>query len=271
MLLLLVVVTGLSYADDTVYPPGYNITCRYQLSDTLLDLGDTVLITRTLVNHEFFPLSGLFLSENLSPTFDQVSHSTRLNGVTINLTFVDDVADEIVTGYESYYWLIDEPDNPAGAHDTLFAGDSLTTVIALQCTETGTFILPFHSVAFYGNSTSFFATDDTLSVRVQLSSDVEEPGDDQLLPSRFLTSHGYPNPFNGSVRIYFAGENLAGKQLTLVVRNLLGQRIEEQTIRVTGETGELSWTPATHLSSGVYFYELSVPGTVNTGKLVLVK
>ncbi len=258
-------------ADDTVYPNGYSISCRYSLSDTIIEYPEMVMITRTIVNRESFPLTGLYLSENLPSGLSAFGYSLGINGLSTGSPFVDANPNEIISGCNSYYWLLDDPTEPSGAHDTLYPGDSLVCHFSVTPDSAGLFKLPLHTAVFYGNSISFFATDDTLTLRVQTPLDVDNPGDGSLLPARFITSQGYPNPFNASVRIQYSGENIVGEKLTLVIRNLLGQEIKRETVNVASESGELQWTPETSLSSGIYFYKLEAGQATYSGKLVLVK
>ena len=75
----------------------------------------------------------------------------------------------------------------------------------------------------------------------------------------------YPNPASGKVTVAFSGmESASG---TVVIRNLLGERVKE--ITVSGTSGKVTFD-ATDLNSGIYFYSLVVNGNaVATKKLVV--
>lgn len=259
-------------ADDSVYPAGSSITSRYTLSDTVVDYPEMVTISRTIVNNESFPLTGLYLSDNLPPGLSAIGYSIQINGSSTGSAFFDANPNEIINGCNSYYWVVDDPANASGIHDTLYPGDSLVCQLSIAPDSAGLYQLPLHTAVFYGNSTSYFATDDTVTLRVQASLDVHDnPDDASLLPVSFISSRGYPNPFNASVNIQYEAENLVGRELTLVIRNLLGQEIRRQTVNVVSHTGELVWEPRVEVSSGIYFYTLESGGARQSGKLVLVK
>ena len=90
------------------------------------------------------------------------------------------------------------------------------------------------------------------------------------LPVAYSLSQNYPNPFNPSTVIQFALPR-AGK-VEMKVYNLLGQVV---ATLVNGQyatgTYEVQWN-ARNLSSGLYFYRLTVDhNVVDTKKMVLVK
>lgn len=90
-----------------------------------------------------------------------------------------------------------------------------------------------------------------------------------VIPESFTLEQNYPNPFNPSTTFSF---NLAERsQVVLTVYNQLGQSV------ATIANGELQagqhlihWD-ASHLVSGVYFYQLRVGNHSATRKLVLMK
>ena len=90
------------------------------------------------------------------------------------------------------------------------------------------------------------------------------------IPQVYSLAQNYPNPFNPSTMIQFALPR-AGK-VDLKVYNILGQAV---ATLVNGPMAagryEAQWN-ASHLSSGLYFYRLTVDNNVvDTRKMVLVK
>ena len=88
--------------------------------------------------------------------------------------------------------------------------------------------------------------------------------------SGFLLDQNYPNPFNPKTTIRF---KLAEKgSVKLSVFNAAGQLVTRliDNQRYTAGSYLVSWD-ASHLASGVYFYELMVNGAKDTKKMVLMK
>ncbi len=97
---------------------------------------------------------------------------------------------------------------------------------------------------------------------------VEEEKIDEI-PTEFLLSNNYPNPFNPSSSLSYS---IAKSVLvTLKVYDVLGTEIETlvNEEKSTG-TYELNWN-ASNLPSGVYFYRLQAGDFVQTRKMILLK
>jgi hypothetical protein len=85
----------------------------------------------------------------------------------------------------------------------------------------------------------------------------------------------YPNPFNPSTTIRFSISFQEGSRekshVSLVVFDLLGREvaslINEELGRGVYEVG----LDATHLSGGIYFYQLQVDGYSETRRVVLLR
>lgn len=88
-------------------------------------------------------------------------------------------------------------------------------------------------------------------------------------PVSIALEQNYPNPFNPSTQISF---NLPKAQhVQLSVYNGLGQRLETlHSGRLNAGTHNIPFT-AHHLSSGIYYYQLSTTSRVFTRKMVLMK
>jgi len=92
---------------------------------------------------------------------------------------------------------------------------------------------------------------------------------DQLTPTRFSLRHNYPNPFNPSTIIGFELQKEAN--VSLRVFNTLGQLVAT-LIDEPKRAGvhQVQWN-ASCVPSGTYFYRLQAAGSVETGKMVLLK
>lgn len=173
-------------ADDPVRPVGYDILSQFELSDSVLAFTDTLVITRRLVNNESFPLTGLYLSENFPPGPQLVAHSATLNSAAITYDFDSPLADGVLSGYDAYYWVIDDPSAAGSPQNEIQPNDTLLLQYRLSFTESGQYNFPLHTAAFYGNGSGFFSADEQISVEVQApAQDTTPPGqvtDLQVVP-----------------------------------------------------------------------------------------
>jgi hypothetical protein len=89
------------------------------------------------------------------------------------------------------------------------------------------------------------------------------------VPLKFNLSQNYPNPFNPNTSIQYA---IDSRQIvTLNVFDLLGRKIA--TLVNEGKpagTYKVIWD-ASHLSSGVYYYQLKAGNFISTKKMILLK
>jgi hypothetical protein len=100
----------------------------------------------------------------------------------------------------------------------------------------------------------------------------------RLLPKDFTLEQNYPNPFNPSTTIQYQLPSAA--QVSLKIYDVLGREIAT-LVNTTQAAGRYNYQLSTvnyQLSSGVYFYRLSVNGATNgaqnfvqTKKMMLVK
>ena len=90
-----------------------------------------------------------------------------------------------------------------------------------------------------------------------------------ILPSSFVLKQNYPNPFNPITKISYGIDKASDVKLSLYdvrggfVENLINKRI--------GAGNHDFMLDASHLSSGVYFYTMTVDNVSQTRKLILMK
>jgi len=91
------------------------------------------------------------------------------------------------------------------------------------------------------------------------------------LPSEVTLKKNYPNPFNPTTQIEFSLPN--AERVTLDVFNIMGRKVATLINNVTRNAGLNTVTfDASSLSSGVYFYRLSLTsGRQITRKMMLIK
>ena len=90
-----------------------------------------------------------------------------------------------------------------------------------------------------------------------------------ILPSSFVLKQNYPNPFNPITKISYGIDKASDVKLSLYdvrggfVENLINKRVS---------AGNHDFMlNASHLSSGVYFYTMTVDNVSQTRKLILMK
>ena len=90
-----------------------------------------------------------------------------------------------------------------------------------------------------------------------------------IIPSTFVLKQNYPNPFNPITKISYGIDKAADVKLALYdvrggfVENLINKRV--------GAGSHDFMLDASHLSSGVYFYTMTVDNVSQTRKLILMK
>jgi len=163
---LVVIFTNITSARERLYPVGYSIFIKYNISTTIMTSSDTLEITRTLTNNEIFDLSGLYLSENLPPEFEVISSSMTINNNPIPFLYSGAIHNQVLSSYNAYRWVIDTPAGPDSISTAITAGQMLLLQYEIICDTPGNFMLPMHAACFYGDSTGFFTTSDTLQIIV---------------------------------------------------------------------------------------------------------
>jgi hypothetical protein len=90
-----------------------------------------------------------------------------------------------------------------------------------------------------------------------------------VLPKKFVLEQNYPNPFNPSTTIKYSLKE--DGIVNLSIYNILGEMIE-QPINQYMEKGNYSFNfNASRLSSGVYFYKISINDFSAIKKMVVTK
>jgi hypothetical protein len=92
---------------------------------------------------------------------------------------------------------------------------------------------------------------------------------DELLPDELVLEQNYPNPFNPVTTVSFTLP--VSEYVDLSVYNLLGQKVGIIYSGIANSGKTVVDFNASELSSGIYFYTLSVKGNSLTKKLMLMK
>ena len=98
-----------------------------------------------------------------------------------------------------------------------------------------------------------------------LGTDESNPG----IPTDYKLSQNYPNPFNPITRIEY--EMPQNGNVNVSIYNIKGELVEKlvDSYNITGKYS-IQWNPK-NVSSGQYFYQISIDGFVQTKKMVLLK
>tara|TARA_B100001250_G_scaffold18318_1_gene15886 strand:+ start:166 stop:2451 length:2286 start_codon:yes stop_codon:yes gene_type:complete len=94
-------------------------------------------------------------------------------------------------------------------------------------------------------------------------------GEKEILPAQFVLQQNYPNPFNPVTKISYSIDKGAEVNLKLYdVRGGLVETLLSKRVQAGSHDHVLN---ASHLSSGVYFYTMTVNDVSQTKKLILMK
>jgi hypothetical protein len=94
-----------------------------------------------------------------------------------------------------------------------------------------------------------------------------------IVPEKFNLAQNYPNPFNPSTKIQFDIKNITSgsSDVKLVIYNLTGKEVATLVNeKLSSGSYEVDFS-GSDLSSGVYYYRLSVDGFSETKKMSLIK
>ncbi len=102
----------------------------------------------------------------------------------------------------------------------------------------------------------------------QLTTEVAE----ESKPSSFALMQNFPNPFNPTTSIRFhIPKDMSGIRATLKVYDVLGRELVTLVDEVKEPGSHTVLFDASHVASGVYYYRLSVGGSVQTKRMILLR
>jgi len=254
-----VISAGFFWGLDALRPLLYNSTYFYSSSDngnSWIQIGQTLIsvgrvLSLYLNGNILFGGGteewgeGLFISSDSCTTWTQVSSLNSESGLSIE-------SGGTLVGTDSLgVFLFSDNGDSLGSRN-----DGLTN-------------LNIHTLTIDNNDYVYAGTDDGVWRRpLSEITSVEEELIDEI-PTKFLLSRNYPNPFNPSTRIkYQVSRN---SLVSLVVYDILGNEIETLVNQEKpAGTYEVTWY-AENLPSGVYFYQLKAGSVVETKKMILLK
>ncbi len=118
--------------------------------------------------------------------------------------------------------------------------------------------------------TAWYAeTLDTFGIMLLKDFPVDVEPINEVIPSAYALEQNYPNPFNPSTTINFSIP--VEGFVTLDVYNTIGQKVASLVNETkTAGTYKVDFDAAT-LTSGIYFYKISVGNFTETKKMILMK
>ena len=93
---------------------------------------------------------------------------------------------------------------------------------------------------------------------------------DPVTANKFKMSSAYPNPFNGSVR--FTLEGYTSEYIFISILSLNGSTVDEFMVpEILNEKRVVTWSPGTHVSSGMYIISAMSGSKIQNGKILFIK
>ncbi len=268
-LVLCLNISGYSAAQETLSPAGHNIAVTYELSSVDLEIGDILMVSRTVTNNESFGLTNLYLAENLPFEFSIPTYSLGIDGAPIPHAYSGPSGGEIFPSYNSYRWVIDDPAPGDTTNRILLPGESLVLGYSVTCATVGNYALPFHTMCVYGDTSGIFTVADSLTVTFSPSSRTsEEP---VMFPESWSIPRAYPNPFNSEVINDLGNLELPDDPERFTVYNLMGDEVFKGEYVLAANMNRIHWRPKNNVAAGVYFYRLQAEVMVITGKMTFLK
>ena len=230
--------------------------------------------------------------DSLGPSLSDISFTDSQNGIAVGNTspYFTGVIYKTTDGGET--WL-NNFGPPFGEFDFVDAFHISNSVIAIwginwdwvdvfywstdsgvtwQLRDSMQFIYPIHiNRIFFADTLNGWAVGNGGTILHTTNGGVSFVEEEQIeeMPSEFLLSNNYPNPFNPSTKIKYSV--LQASNVELKVYDILGNEIETLiNEEKPAGTYELTWL-AENLPSGVYFYQLKAGNFIETKKMVLMK
>ena len=166
ILTILMLITGIAVADDVLYPANSEIEISYTLSSLELRPGDTLIVTRSLINNSDDVLNNLYWAENLPTDVDLVSSVINVNGNQISNYLFELEDDYVYEGYIAYHWVIDEPYAGDTYNYKVNSEGSAELIYKVIFPDEGNYTLPFHTLCFDNGNSGSYTIADPITINV---------------------------------------------------------------------------------------------------------
>ena len=149
-------------AQEALHPSNAGVSVAYGLSSRDFRVNDTVSVNRSITNNGAFPLSNLYLTENLPSQFLLIGQTISINGANARNAFVGPVLNGEISGYNLFEWVIDYPGPGDSLDRSINPGERLDLVYDFVIQSPGNFTLPFHTLSFYSQGSGYFTVADSI-------------------------------------------------------------------------------------------------------------
>jgi len=159
-----------SYANEILHPANNDIHIEYTLSATNLNVGDTLIITRSLVNNSSDTLNNLYWVDNFPPELNILTYGVYLNGVEISNFCSGPVESWLYNSYNTVRWVVDLPSGDDPYNHKISPSDSIALVYFIICENQGNFVLPFHTTCFHNGDHGSYTAGESITIEISYQS-----------------------------------------------------------------------------------------------------
>ena len=197
-------------------------------------------------------IAGVFISTDVGKNW------TPLGLEWLLISAIDAYRDSIFIGINN---AVNDPD-PVGPFLSTNRGTTWTTINqGFENTSILSFSFDSRGYLLAGSRDGLYISSEIIATNIK-----DESFD---LPSKFSLSQNYPNPFNPSTKISW--QSPVGSWQTLKVYDILGNEVVT-LVNEYKNAGSYNFEfNASHLASGIYYYQLRAGDYVETRKMILIK
>jgi hypothetical protein len=170
VLALILVSVSYSHAEEILYPANNDIQVGYLLSSTNLNVGDTLIITRTLVNNSPDMLHNLYWVENLPIQFEILMYGIYINGTGVDSYYSGALENSLCDSCEAIRWAVDIPSEDDPYDYTINPSDSIALVYSVICQTEGSYTLPFHTACFHDGDHGSYTIGEPVTIDISYQS-----------------------------------------------------------------------------------------------------
>lgn len=251
--------------NDYIFPDDGTVQSDYVLLISPGISTDTVTITHNVINYNAIGVDSITILINLPRTAELLDYYYDVSAANPLVSRQGPLENHIVPNSVAYLWIIKTDRSSLGS--VIEPLDHLKfTYRFLMSRTTGMELAPHAAIAHFPDK-AIYTVSDSIIIGEEYFHEAPEAGNDSarlsVLPS--------PNPFNGSVRLTYAGDGIKGQRLDFRVFDILGRTIYSMNSAVDSDRGEIVWSPGVDIATGVYFYRLTISNNHVDGKLMLLK
>lgn len=170
LLAIIVILANSAHADEILHPANDDIHIEYMLSAIDLNVGDTLIITRLLVNGSADTLSNLYWTDNLPLELDILTYDIRINGVNISNYYSGPFENCLYSYYNTFRWVVDLPSENDPYNHKINPSDSITITYSVICQNQGNFVLPFRTACFHDGDHGSYTTGAPVTIDISYQS-----------------------------------------------------------------------------------------------------